>query len=71
MFDKEFLSSSKKIKLFPIDYMIPIKQEDICDYNPLCYVSCELMLDKIIMNLFTDSTEQTTDSVQNHLFSKI
>ena len=30
-----------------------------------------LMLDNIIMNLFTDSTEQTTDLLQKHLFSKI
>ena len=29
------------------------------------------MLDNIIMNLFTDSTEQTTESYKKHLFSKI
>ena len=34
-------------------------------------MSSELMLDGIIMNLFTDSTEQTADSLQKHLFSKI
>ena len=34
-------------------------------------MSIGLMLDNIIMNLFTYSTEKTTDSVQKHLFSKI
>ena len=71
MLDNEFLASSKQIKLCPRDYMFPIKQEDICDYNPLCFMYSGLMLDDIIMNLFTDITEQITDLVQKHLFSKI
>ena len=71
MFDNEFLESSEQIKLCPIYYIFPIKQEDICDYNSLCLIISGLMLDNIIMNLFTDSTEQTTDLVQKHLFSKI
>ena len=29
------------------------------------------MLDNIIMNLFSDTTEQKIDSAQKHLFSKI
>ena len=71
MFDNEFLASSKKIKMCPRYYILPIKQKDICYYNPMCFISSELMIDKIIVNLFTDSTEQTTDSVQKNLFSKI
>ena len=71
MFYNDFLASSKQIKLSTRDYIFPIKQEDICDYNPLCFMSIGLMLDDIIVNLFTDSTEQTTDSVQKRLFSKI
>ena len=54
MFDNEFLGYSKQIKLCPRDYIFPIKQEDVCDYNPLCFMSSGLMLDDIIMNLFTD-----------------
>ena len=57
--------------MYPIDYTFPIKQEDICDYNPLCFMSSGLMIDDIIMNLFTDGTEKTMDSVQKHLFFKI
>ena len=34
-------------------------------------MSSGLMLDNIITNLFTNSIEQATDSVQKHLFSKI
>ena len=56
MFDKFFLASSKQIKLCPRDYIFPIKHEDTRDYNPLCFMSSGLMLDKIIINLITDRT---------------
>ena len=54
MFYNEFLESPKQIKLCTSDYIFLIKQEDICYYNPLCFMSSGLMLDDIIMNLFTD-----------------
>ena len=71
MFDNKFLASSKQIKLCTIDYIFPIKQGEIFDYNLLCFMSSGLMLEDIIMNLFTDSTEKATYSYQKHLFSKI
>ena len=71
MFDNDFLASSKQMKLCTTDYIFPIKQDNICDYNPLCFMSSGLMLDDIIVNLFTDGKEQTTDSYYNYLFSKI
>ena len=71
MFNKEWLASSKQLKLCSRDIIFPIKQEDICDYNPQCFMSIGLMLDDIIMNLFTYITKQTTDSVRKDLFSKI
>ena len=70
MFDNYFLASSKQIKLCTRDYIFPIKQDDICDYNPLCFMSSGLMLDNIIINLFTDSTKQTTESHQKYFFQK-
>ena len=70
MFDNEFLSSSKKFKLCPRDFIFPIKQEDVCDYNTQCFMSSGLMLDDIIINLFSDITKQTTDSVKKDLFFK-
>ena len=71
MIDNEFLASSEQIKLCPRDYILPIKQGDICYYKPLCFISSGLMLEDITMNLFSDIIEQTTDSVQKHLCSKI
>ena len=71
MFDNEFLASSKQIKLCPRDFIFPIKQEDICDYNTQCFMSSGLMLDDIITNLFTDITKQTMGSAKKDLFSKI
>ena len=71
MFDNEFLASSKQIKLCPRDYIFPIKQEDICDYNPRFFMIIGLMLDYIILNLFADFTKHTTGSEKKDLFSKI
>ena len=71
MFDQLLLASSKKLKLCPIYIIFPFKQENICDYNPRCFMSSGLILDDIIMNLFTDITKQKTYSVKKHLFSKI
>ena len=71
MFYNKLLASSKQLKLCTRDIIFPIKQENICDYNPWCFMSSELMLDNIIMNLFTDITKQTTDLVKKDVFSKI
>ena len=38
IFDNDFLSSSNQIKLKATDFIFPIKQDDICDYNPLCFI---------------------------------
>ena len=70
MFDNDLLASSKIIKLCTRDFIFPIKKEDICDYNTLCFMSSGLMLDDIIMILFTDSTKQTKKSHQKNLFPK-
>ena len=57
IFDNDFLASSNQMKLKSTDYIFPIKQDDICDYNPLCFMSSGMMLDNIIMNIFTQSTK--------------
>ena len=71
MFDNKLLVSSKGLKLFPRDYIFSIKQEEIHDYDTRCFMSSGLMLDDIIMDLFSDITKQTTDSVKKDLFTKI
>ena len=70
IFDNDFLSSSNQIELKSTDFIFPIKQDDICDYNPLCFMSSGMMLDDIIMNIFTQSTKNTTKADQEHLFSR-
>ena len=57
IFDNDFLASSNQMKLKSTDYIFPIKQDDICYYNPLCFMSSVIMLDDIIMNIFTQSTK--------------
>ena len=68
MFDNEFLAYSNQMKLCTTDYIFPIKQDDICDYTPLCFMSSEFMLDDIIMNIFTQSTKKSKTSHQEHFF---
>ena len=68
MFDNYFLASSNQIKLCTTDYIFPIKQDNICDYNTLCFMSSGLMLDAIIMNIFTQSTKKSKTSHQEHFF---
>ena len=43
MFDNYFLASSNQMKLCTTDYIFQIKQDDICDYNPLCFMSSGLI----------------------------
>ena len=53
IFDNDFLSSLNQIKLISTYYILPIKQDYICDYNPLCFMSSGMMIDNIITNIFT------------------
>ena len=68
IFDNDFLASSNQIKLCTTDHIFPINQDDICDYNTLCFMSSGLMLDDIIMNTFTGSTQKSKTSYQEHFF---
>ena len=68
MFDNDLLVYSNKMKLCTTDYIYPIKQDNICDYNPLCFMSSGLMLHDIIMNTFIESTKNSTTSHQKHCF---
>ena len=69
-FDIIFLSSSKQLKIEPEDFIFPIKHKDICNYNRWYLMSGGLLLDDIIMNLFSDNTEQKINSAKT-FFSKI
>ena len=58
IFDNDFLSSSNKIKLKTTDCIFPIKQDDIRDYNPLCFMSSGMMLDDINMKIYLHRAKQ-------------
>ena len=68
MFDNNLLVSSKQLKLCPREFIFPIKQEDIFNYNPQCFMSSVLMLDVIIMNLFSDITKKKRFSEDGFIF---
>ena len=70
IFDNYLLAYSNQIKLKSTDFIFPIKQDDIFDYNPLCFMSSGMMPDDIIMNIFTQITKETTEAHQEHLFSR-
>ena len=55
MFDNEVLSSSKQLKIGPKYCVFPIKHEDMCNYNPKCFMSGGLMLEDIIINIFSET----------------
>ena len=48
--------------------ILKIKHKDIWYYNPQCLISGGLMLDEIIMNLFSDTTKQIMKSVESIFF---
>ena len=68
MFDNEFLASSKQMKLCTRDYILLIKQDNICDYNTLCFMFSGLILDDSIINLFIESKNKSTQLHQKHFF---
>ena len=69
MFDNDFLASSNQMKLCTTDYIFPIKQDDICDYNTLCFMSSGLMLDDIIINIYTENTKNQRHHIRSIFFS--
>ena len=70
IFDNDFLASSNQIKLCTTDYNFTVKQDDIYDYNPLCFMSSGIMIDDMIMNIFPQSTKKSMAAHQEHLFSR-
>ena len=71
IFDNELLYSSKQLKIGPKDCVFPIKHEDMCNYNTQCFMYGGMILDGIIMNIFSDTGEQEMNSVVNIFFAII
>ena len=51
----EFLPPSENITLTNYHIMYPMKQKDICDYDPRCIMSSGLMFDEIIMDIIRNN----------------
>ena len=51
----EFLPPSKNITLTNYNIMYPMKQKNICDYDPRCIMSSGLMFDDIIMDIIKNN----------------
>ena len=61
--DNKLLSSYKQLKIDPKCCVFPIRNEDMCKYNPQCFMPGVLMLDNIIMNIFLETAEQEMNYV--------
>ena len=48
--NNDFLPPSKKITLKSNNFIFPMKNKDICDYDPRCIMSSGMMFDDIIMD---------------------
>ena len=71
----DFLPPFKKITWKSNHFIFPMKNKDICDYDPRCIISIGLMFDDIKMvtikiNVLSHHTAET-DCVFTHIFSHI
>ena len=64
------LNLVKTIKNWSHNFIFLIKQEDIYDYNLLCFMSIGLMLCDILW-IYSQISQNKTKSAKNDLFSKI
>ena len=55
-FGNGLLPPSRNITLKVLHIIYPLKQKDICDYNPRCLMSILLMFDYIIMNILRNKS---------------
>ena len=62
---KEFLAPSKKITLKSNHFIFPMKNKDICDYNPRCIMSSGLMFDDIIIDHMKRMVSSHTHTAEN------
>ena len=64
----EFLSPSKNIILKDHPIIYPLKQKDIFDYNPRCFMSSGLVFEYIIMNMISNKAlEYQKEAVDSFL----
>ena len=58
MYEKKFFASSKQLKLCPRDLIFPTEKEGKCNNHPLCFMYNRVMLNDIIVHLFSYITKK-------------
>ena len=66
--DNEFLSS---LNMSEKELVFPIKQYDICYYNPRYFISIGFMFDYIIMDIYRKKVGNEIKVGKHYCFSKI
>ena len=61
----EFLTPFKKITLKSNHFIFPMKNKDICDYDPRCIMSSGLMFDDIIMDNIKRNVSSHSNTAEN------
>ena len=51
--------------------MYPLKQGDICDYDPRCILSSDLMFDDIIVNIISNNKLARHNEENDFIFTQI
>ena len=71
----ELLPTSKNITLKDYHIMYPMKQKDICDYDPRCIMYSGLMFDDIIMDIIRNNKlshhSEENDCIFTHIENNI
>ena len=68
---KWILSPSKNVILKGHPIVYPLKQKEICDYNPRFFMSSGLMFHDIIMNMISNKALEYHQEGVDSLFTKV
>ena len=66
-----FLPSSTNIVFNGQQILYPLKQKNICDFNPICIISSGLMFNNKIMNIFSNKAVNQRVEVIDSFVTKI
>ena len=64
-FGNELVPPSKNISVTNLPIMYPLKQKDLCDYDPRFIISSGLIFDDIIMNIIRNKKSERHNNEEN------
>ena len=70
-FCNKFLPLLRTFSLTGFPILYPLKQKDICDYDPRCIISNGLMFDDIIMNILNNNKSEFHNEEDDWSFLQI